>query len=53
MKTLELFKTIKSDHYNRMYRIVITVKFGDKEWFDKEQIGVKEPFPMTKCQFTS
>ena len=21
--------------------------------FDKEQIGVKEPFPVTKCQFTS
>ena len=30
-----------------------TVKLGDKERFDKEQIGVKEPFPMTKCQFTS
>ena len=25
----------------------ITVEFGDKERFDKEQIGVKEPFPMT------
>ena len=24
-----------------------TVKLGDKERFDKEQIGVKEPFPMT------
>ena len=24
-----------------------TVKLGDKEQFDKEQIGVKEPFPMT------
>jgi hypothetical protein len=24
-----------------------TVKLGDKEHFDKEQIGVKEPFPMT------
>ena len=24
------------------------VKLGDKE-----QIGVKEPFPMTNCQFTS
>ena len=36
-----------------MYRIVITVKFGDKERFDTEQIGVKEPFPMTKSQFTS
>ena len=22
-------------------------KLGDKEWFDKEQIGVKEPFPVT------
>ena len=22
-------------------------------FFDKEQIGVKEPFPMTNCQFTS
>ena len=30
-----------------------TVKLGDKERFDKEQIGVKEPFPMNKCQFTS
>ena len=26
-----------------------TVKLGDKEHFDKEQIGVKEPFPVTKC----
>jgi hypothetical protein len=24
------------------------VKLGDKERFDKEQIGVKEPFPMKK-----
>ena len=31
----------------------ITVELGDKKRFDKEQIGVKEPFPMTKCQFTS
>ena len=30
-----------------------TVKLGDKERFDKEQIGVKEPFPMANCQFTS
>ena len=30
-----------------------TVKLGDKEHFDKEQIGVKEPFPVTNCQFTS
>ena len=32
---------------------VNTVKLGDKERFDKEQIGVKEPFPVTNCQFTS
>ena len=25
-----------------------TVKLGDKERFNKEQIGVKEPFPVTK-----
>ena len=30
-----------------------TVKLGDKERFDKEQIGVKEPFSVTNCQFTS
>ena len=29
------------------------VKLGDKERFDKQEIGVKEPFPVTKCQFTS
>ena len=28
-----------------------TVKFGDKEQFDKEQIGVKEPFLASNCQF--
>ena len=26
-----------------------TVQLNDKERFDKEQIGVKEPFPVTKC----
>ena len=26
-----------------------TVKLGDKERFDKEQIGSKEPFPATNC----
>ena len=29
-----------------------TVKLGYKERFDKEQIGVKEPFPVTNSQFT-
>ena len=27
----------------------IVVKLGDKERFDKEQIGAKEPSPATKC----
>ena len=40
-----------------MYYIICnyvhTVKLGDKKRFDKEQIGVKEPFPVTNCQFTS
>ena len=34
-------------------KVVNTVKLGDKERFGKEQIGVKEPFPVTNCQFTS
>ena len=37
----------------RLDKISCTVKLGDKEPFDKEQIGVKEPFPVTNCQFTS
>ena len=32
---------------NTTCKQVSTVKLGDKEQFDKEQIGVKEPFPMT------
>ena len=31
----------------------ITVKLGNKERFDKEQIGIKEPFPVTNLPFTS
>ena len=31
--------------------IYTTVKLGDKELFDKEQIGVKEPFLVTNCKF--
>ena len=30
-----------------------TVKLGNKERFDKELIGVKEPFPKTNLPFTS
>ena len=34
-------------------KVLLPVKLGDKERFYKEQIGVKEPFPMTNFQFTS
>ena len=30
-----------------------TVKLGDKENFDKEQIGVSEQLHVTNCQFTT
>ena len=30
-----------------------TVKLGNKERFDKEKIGIKEPFPVTNLPFTS
>ena len=30
-----------------------TVKLGNKERFDKEQIGIKQPFPVTNLPFTS
>ena len=30
-----------------------TVKLGNKELFDKEQIGIKEPFLVTNLSFTS
>ena len=32
---------------------VSTVKLGNKERFDKEQIGIKEQFPVTNLPFTS
>ena len=34
-------------------RIYNTVELGNKEGFDKELIGIKEPFPMTNLPFTS
>ena len=32
---------------------ILTVKLGNKERFDKEQIDIKEPFPVTNLPFTS
>ena len=39
--------------YTNCSEIQITVKLGDKERFDKKQIGAKEPFHVTNLQFTS
>ena len=40
---------------NRLLLItnVSTVKLGNKELFDKEQIGIKEPFLVTNFTFSS
>ena len=46
---IPLHSTILFDHYKFCYG---TVKLGIKELFDKEQIGIKEPFPMTNLPFT-
>ena len=46
---LSLFENSALSTYSQT---TISVKLGDEERFDKEQIGVKEPFPVTKCQFT-
>ena len=52
-----------SENYNNIHYIICTsyiihrlhttVKLGNKERFDKEQIGIKEPFPVTNLPFTS
>ena len=39
--------------FQKFVMVFSTVKLGNKEWFDKEQIGIKEPFPVTNLPFTS
>ena len=41
--------------FNKKFMIMYlgTVKLGNKERFDKEQIGIKKPFPVTNLPFTS
>ena len=50
-KVFVQFETVQDVVSTLIHNII--VKLGDKERFDKEQIGVKEPFPVTNCQFTS
>ena len=55
----ELDGTIKVRHdmgappIYRIAKTIYTVKLGNKERFDKELIGIKEPFPVTNLPFTS
>ena len=55
-KNLEFFELCIAN--NKMVKSwtkanIYTVQLGNKERFDKEQISVKEQFPVTKYQFTS
>ena len=51
--TNEAFFTNPKNQEMETFAFCVTVKLGDKERFNNEQIGVKEPFPVTNCQFTS
>ena len=42
-----------TSHGQSLLRSPFTVELGDKELFDKEQIGVKEQFPAANSQFAS
>ena len=55
LTALDKYQVVHTQNNQKAYVLcfVNTVKLGDKERFDKEQIGVKETFPMTNCQFTS
>ena len=43
----------KNFAYQNNMALVCTVKLGNNERFDKEQIGIKEPFLVTNLPFTS
>ena len=63
-KKLELCRTamlyvvccflLEEIHFMEHFPLALcTVKLGNKELFDKEQIGIKEPFPLTNLPFIS
>ena len=58
MSLIILLILSEDEFFNGMYLVFLhfvidTVKLCDKERFNKEQIGVKEPFPVTNCKFTT
>ena len=46
-------KTVLLPVHHNFRNLENTVKLGNKERFDKEQIGIKESFPVTNLTFTS
>ena len=46
-------KTICAKMAKAVEELLGTVKLSNTERFDKEQIGIKEPFPVTNLPFTS
>ena len=49
-KSQDTFTHLQHFFYSRKTN---TVKLGNKERFDMEQIGIKEPIPVTNLPFTS
>jgi hypothetical protein len=51
---LDFFSIVASFYSaEKVPKLSNTVKLGNKERFDKELIGIKEPFPVTNLPFTS
>ena len=53
VRYLLLLPFLTAAEFYNLGHIQGTVKLGNKERFDKEQIGIKEPFPVTNLPFTS
>ena len=49
----EIFNQSPRYIFSQKLEVVGTDKLGNKELFDKEQIGIKEPFPVANLPFTS
>ena len=48
---MHFIKLISASFNKGLFNMI--VKLVDKDRFDKEQIGIKEPFPVTNLPFTS
>ena len=52
IKNLKTYQDCLESKWLRSRNYGTTVKLGNKEQFDKEQIGIKGPFPVTNLPFT-